>query len=700
MKIRNYSAALLTYLNLVAYTIRPLGLLYLVALPALAFAQIRFENVTQSAGIAYTGETFGAAWGDFNGDGWPDIWVSNHTKRPSLYVNQKNGTFRDVIDQVWSANPRADTHAAAWADFDNDGDEDLVETVGGIITVDDVCVGCSDNHLFVNEGGRLHERARELGVDQPLEVSIAPLWLDADCDGRLDLLVINWLIPGTAPSTLYKQTEKGFRPSNQAFGLNDITGRSGREGLTGILKNLASFRFHRPGEINVSDVWRFAQLADLSGDGNLDLILYGLPTRVYSLKTVPFREITQDLNFPQLDKVTDVAIEDFDGDGNMDIYLAQGPYQTSDVVQTSPTEIRGTLLRAAAPPDRRQADKRRRPKAVAFQTTGEVTFNFVYPYWRSELSVAKIFLGPHGQNPEHLSFTLSPDTPELAGPLSSKAASQEGIGIEYDKASNTWTVSNYATTQVDVIINAKSPIENLHFIGFKPFKEQGVDALLIRDGNRFRVMPLMREAGRPTSCHSVVAGDFDNDMDIDLYLVCSRTATNLPNLLLENDGKGNFVVVPEAGGASGSTLGRGDVAITADYDRDGFLDIFLTNGSDPGSPLVDEGPHQLFRNKGNANHWLQIDLVGVQSNRNGIGATLRLETGGVLQVRGQGGGMHKFAQNHQRVHFGLGANTHVDRLTIQWPSGAVQRLENIPADQILRIQECQTGSCDRKSGAN
>jgi hypothetical protein len=259
---------------------------------------------------------------------------------------------------------------------------------------------------------------------------------------------------------------------------------------------------------------------------------------------------------------------------------------------------------------------------------------------------------------------------------------------------------NYAQTGVDVVISAKKPIQNVHFIGFKPFKEEGVDALLIRCDKGFSLKPLAGEASRPTSCHSVAAGDFDNDMDIDLYLVCSRTATNLPNRLFENDGKGNFVIVPEAGGASGSAFGRGDVAVTADYDRDGFLDLFLTNGSDPGSPLVDEGPHELFRNKGNANHWIEIDLVGVQSNRNGIGATLRLEAGGVLQVRGQSGGMHKFAQNHQRIHFGLGANTKVDRLTIQWPSGAVQRLENIPVDQILRVEECQAGSCDHISGAN
>jgi hypothetical protein len=699
MRARNFFEVSLIHLHLTPYTIRPLGLLYLITVATMAFADIRFENVTEPAGIAYRGETFGAAWGDFNGDGWPDVWVSNHTKPPSLYLNQKNGTFRNVIEQVWSGPPRDDTHAAAWADFDNDGDEDLVETDGAIITIDDICLGCSKNHLFVNDEGRLQERAQVLGVNQPLEVSMAPLWFDADRDGRLDLLVVNWPVQGTTPSTLYKQTETGFRPSNQAFGLQDTEGRSRWENLAGIIKNLASFRFHQPGEINASPVWRFAQLADLSGDGHQDLILYGSTTRVYSVQTVPFEEITQDLNFPWLTRVTDAAIEDFDGDGKMDMYLTLGPYQASDLVQTSPTEIRGTILRASAPTDKRQADKGQ-PKAVVFQTTGEVTFNFVYPYWRSELSVSKIFLGPHGRHPEQLSFTLSPDTPELTGPLSSKVTSQKGIGIEYAKATNTWILSNYATSQVDVVINAKESIQNVNFIGFKPFKEEGVDVLLIRNENGFKLKPLTGDAGRPTSCHSVTAGDFDNDMDIDLYLVCSRTATNLPDLLLENDGKGNFVVVPEAGGAAGSAFGRGDVAIAADYDRDGFLDIFLTNGSDPGSPLVDEGPHELFRNQGNANHWLEIDLVGVQSNRNGIGATLRLEAGGVLQVRGQGGGMHKFAQNHQRIHFGLGPNTNVDRLTIQWPSGAVQRLENLQADQVLRIAECRVGSCDRGNRAN
>jgi hypothetical protein len=190
----------------------------------------------------------------------------------------------------------------------------------------------------------------------------------------------------------------------------------------------------------------------------------------------------------------------------------------------------------------------------------------------------------------------------------------------------------------------------------------------------------------PASCPSVVAGDFDNDMDVDLYLVCRGVIENAPNILYENQGDGTFLAVPEAGGAAGSSLGIGDTVVMADYDRDGFLDLFVTNGAWP-PPFDDDGPHQLFRNLGNGNHWLEIDLEGVVSNRDGIGARVLATAGEVTQLREQGGGMHNNSQDHQHIHFGLGSNTMVDRLTVHWPSGVVQELQNVPADQVLRIVE-------------
>lgn len=128
--------------------------------------------------------------------------------------------------------------------------------------------------------------------------------------------------------------------------------------------------------------------------------------------------------------------------------------------------------------------------------------------------------------------------------------------------------------------------------------------------------------------------------------------------------------------------------MVADYDRDGFLDLFVTNGEGP-SPFADDGPHQLFRNMGNENHWLQIDLVGTTSNRDGIGATVTVETAGVIQRRDQRGGMHRYSQNHQRLHFGLDKHERVDKLTVYWPSGIVQTLHDVAADQFLRIEERQ-----------
>ena len=127
--------------------------------------------------------------------------------------------------------------------------------------------------------------------------------------------------------------------------------------------------------------------------------------------------------------------------------------------------------------------------------------------------------------------------------------------------------------------------------------------------------------------------------------------------------------------------------MVSDYDRDGFLDLFITNGSDPTSPFVTDGPHQLFHNTSNNNHWLEIDLEGVKSNRDGIGASIILEAGGTKQIREQRGGMHLLSQNHQRVHFGLGKNSRVDRLTIRWPSGTVQQIGSMAADRILKIRE-------------
>ena len=197
--------------------------------------------------------------------------------------------------------------------------------------------------------------------------------------------------------------------------------------------------------------------------------------------------------------------------------------------------------------------------------------------------------------------------------------------------------------------------------------------------------------GSTSGCYSVGTGDFDNDGDVDLYLVCTGAAANTPNVLLENLGAGHFRQVADAGRAAGTSAGIGDTVTVADYDRDGGLDLLITNGG--GRPLFAEnGPLQLFRNKGNKNHWIEIALVGKKSNRDGIGARLVLDAGGARQLREQNGGMHNISQNDKTIHFGLGEKTTVDLLTIVWPSGITQTVRNLKADKFVVVEETEDQS--------
>jgi hypothetical protein len=123
--------------------------------------------------------------------------------------------------------------------------------------------------------------------------------------------------------------------------------------------------------------------------------------------------------------------------------------------------------------------------------------------------------------------------------------------------------------------------------------------------------------------------------------------------------------------------GRG--LATADYDNDGDTDIAINNRGDY--------PELLRNDGGSANHWLEILLIGTRSNRDGVGASLKLTSEDFVRVEQAKGGMSYMSASDPRILFGLGKRTKIDSLEVTWPSGQVDKLRNVLVDQIIAVKE-------------
>jgi hypothetical protein len=123
-------------------------------------------------------------------------------------------------------------------------------------------------------------------------------------------------------------------------------------------------------------------------------------------------------------------------------------------------------------------------------------------------------------------------------------------------------------------------------------------------------------------------------------------------------------------------VGRG--ACFGDYDNDGDLDGYIVN-------LNDHGVF-LRNNKGNTSNWIILNLEGTTSNRDAIGARIKVFSGATVQTAQKISTTGYLSQNDPRMHFGLGTATTL-KVEIKWPSGKMQVLDNINANQILTVKE-------------
>lgn len=606
----------------------------LLLVPQTVEAQISFTDVSSSSGFYGITRTWGIAWGDLNGDGYPDAFVSNHfrgeldgTEEPWYFINQGDGTFNISL----AANDANDIHAGAWADLDNDGDDELIVTSGRV----------DRNQLFFNRWptnpvdvtapsklGHEHSRGR------------TPLWVDVNQDGKLDIIItyIEGLVPEAEQAGVYIQEALGFVDRSLEYGFLFAEDSHG------------------------------GSLMDIDGDGVAELAIDddARNMRIYEIDQQPFalREV---INQPL---ITDMVWGDFDNDLRSDLYMVSNQRRAS-----YKTWNRDSIQAFLWPqPDAEQG--------FSFYTENKITVRF---HWGLPVN-PPILVGGAETELFGNEFELFPSDPQNWGYPSATVGVDTLLRLGYNPATKRWKI---ALLVPDIIKGMDLVVEG---DGIKDIVLTNLDSIpgdILEDEFYWSTASGLQEASSSVGIngqwgsHSATTADFDNDGDLDIYMACAAGWPNLPNVLWENQGDGTFEQLNLAGGAQGSNKGLADVVTAVDYNKDGFIDLAVANGR---SDFYQDN-YNLFKNNGNSNHWFVPELKGSESNSEGIGAVVQIYTDGDPQMRVQSGGMHRYAQDHPRLHFGLGSEQIIDTLIIHWPGQRTQRFYEVAVDRYQVIPE-------------
>ena len=184
--------------------------------------------------------------------------------------------------------------------------------------------------------------------------------------------------------------------------------------------------------------------------------------------------------------------------------------------------------------------------------------------------------------------------------------------------------------------------------------------------------------------------DLDNDSHRDIFVACGHLIDNVDqfdastsyaerNVLLRNTGGGKFVdVSKESGDGLLPKLSSRGSAFD-DLDNDGDLDVVVLNAR--------SAPTILRNDTVNVNHWLQIQLQGEKTNRDGIGARVTVRSGDLEQIDEVHSGRSYQSDFGKRLQFGLGSRRLVDEIRVEWIGGGVDLIQNVEADHLVKIME-------------
>ncbi|TYK67473.1 CRTAC1 family protein [Colwellia echini] len=597
-------------------------------------------GIDKVSSIKYGGPTIA----DIDNDGDYDFIVNNHNEESSkLYWNNGDGTVTKHNQNLarWFMH---DLHGTSVGDYDNDGDLDMVVTLGG---------GNGKNpgkaNFYQNSNGYFVLSTGDVNIDRGGRGRGAK-WSDMDLDGDLDLMLIN------EASLQHSKPQHYFYKNlgNGAFEYQSIKGLEDQE----------------PSR---------ALITDINGDNIDDVILYSPLSIWQGNGDFTFTEITAQIpeDIAKLHDVMAITDIDIDNDGDLDLYLARGKVFEHGFGEAPSVDH--------DPISKEFSIKPRGYKGVdefEFTANGAIKlhqYNFLtqgtfrgkdYPIFLGSNKTAKILA-----KGEELDITPDESTgwPE--------DISENGVYFGY-LGNGKWQAALVRTDNIFWTFRfSLSGVDDVT-LGFEPENRNIADILLKNDNGKFT--DVSQEWNIPSGGNSlgVTVGDFNNDSHQDLFVYrWGLIGARISDYMLLNTGKGGFETVTMHGANDVGGPGNGDMGQAFDFDLDG--DVDLLNGSE-------DGEWYLYANQGankspsQGNYALVKVGYAPKSNVDAISAEVIVKTSSKEYRKRVGSAGAIFSQSLLNiVHFGLGDEDTIESINIRWRNGETVTIKGQTANKLF-----------------
>jgi hypothetical protein len=512
-------------------------------------------------------------------------------------------------------------------------------------------LGLGSNWGSFNLGGRRFSPLEKLPspLDDPHGRHRSVLCRDFDLNGLTDILLLNY---HSSDRLLLATPDRGFLDRTADAGLSDLDAMNGT-------------------------------LTHLNEDPYLDLVTVrlakGCPEIRFGTRSGEFVPSSDTSALRWISHATVVDAGDIDNDGDNDLYVSQGCF-ASDSVEVEDSAIYFTL----------QGFGNGTPKGFRVPLAG---IDSVDLDLRVQGTLERRFVGSSAARLFSERYRWTKAQLMRMGSRPRIAPGKYGTYVYVDDQQR-FTVEFLPNPATDSDTSGICVVQGLKKEAVEQFGPifsalpTLENRLLINDGSgHFRDETEERGVGDPRSTRQSVIADFNNDGNLDIFVLNDAPLLrDEPDAIYWNDGTGHFTcadsplpVMPIGHGIPTSVL-------AFDYDDDGDLDLFITNGGS--SPPFLQGPYQLLENQSAGGHWLMVRLVGKRSNLFGLGSQVFADLpDGRTLMREVNGGNALFSQSLLPTHFGLGTSTEVARLRVRWPDGHEQTIMHVAADRSITIEE-------------